>query len=51
MCVINKQFKLLEFVFIPFMLTCSKMRFISFLLLGLFACVMSIVVWLSGYPM
>ena len=34
MCVVNLQFELLEF-FIPFMLTCSMMRFISLLLLGL----------------
>ena len=35
MCVGNKQFELLGFVFIPFMLTCGIMRFISRLLLGL----------------
>ena len=35
MCVVNKQFELLEFVFIPFLLTCSMMRFLSVLLLGL----------------
>ena len=35
MCVVNKQFELLEFVLIPFMLTCSMMRFLSPLLLGL----------------
>ena len=29
MCVVNKQFELLQFVFIPFMLTCSMMRFLS----------------------
>ena len=31
----NKQFELIEFVLDPFMLTCSMMRFISLLLLGL----------------
>ena len=35
MCVVNKQFELLEFVLIPFMLNCSMMRFLSPLLLGL----------------
>ena len=34
MCVVNKQFELLEFL-IPFMLTCNMMRFLSLLLLGL----------------
>ena len=38
MCVVNKKFELLEFVLIPFMLTCSMMKFISFLLLGLCPC-------------
>ena len=33
MCVVNKQFELLEFVLIPFMLTCSMMRYLYFLLL------------------
>ena len=28
MCVVNKQFGLLEFVLIPSMLTCSMMRFL-----------------------
>ena len=37
-CVMNKQFELLEFVWIPFMLTCSMMRFLSLLLLGLCSC-------------
>ena len=32
MCVVNKQFELLEFLS-PFMLTCSMMRFLSLLLL------------------
>ena len=38
MYVVNKQFELLEFVLCPFMLTCSMMRFLSLLLLGLCAC-------------
>ena len=29
MCVVNKQFKFLEYVFIQFMLTSLMMRFIS----------------------
>ena len=29
MCVVNKRFELLELVFIPIMLTCSMMRFLS----------------------
>ena len=36
-CVVNKQFELLEFVS-EFMLTCSMMRFLSLLLLGLCVC-------------
>ena len=47
MCVVNKQFELLEFVLIPFMLICNIMRFISILLLGLCPCVVSVVMWLS----
>ena len=39
--IVNKQFELLEFVLVPFMLTCSMMRFISVLLLGLCPCVVS----------
>ena len=31
----------------PFLLTCSIMRFISLLLLGLCACVVCVVTWLS----
>ena len=38
MCVVNKQFELLEFVLSPFMLTCSMITFISLLLLGMCAC-------------
>ena len=56
MCVVYKQFELLEFVFDSVMLTCSMMRFLSLLLLGL--CVVSVVMWsslvclsLSWYPM
>ena len=36
--VVNNQFELLQFVLIPFILTCSKMRFLSLLLLGVCAC-------------
>ena len=43
----NKQFELLEFVFDPFMLTCSMMRFISLLLLGMCPCGVSVVRWSS----
>ena len=35
MCVVNKHFELLELFLSPFMLTCSMMRFLSLLLLGL----------------
>ena len=45
-CVVNKQFELLEFGLIPFMLTCS-MRYLSLLLLGLCASVVSVVIWSS----
>ena len=45
MCVVNKQFELLEFVFDSFMLTYNMMRFISLLLLGLCPCVVSVVMW------
>ena len=41
MCVVNKQFELLEFV--PFMLICSMMRFLSHLLLSMCACVVFVV--------
>ena len=47
MCIVNKKFELLEFVLIPFMLTCSMMRFLSLLLLGLCPSVVSVVMWLS----
>ena len=45
MCVVNKQFELIEFVFSPFMLTFSIMRFLSLLLLGLCSCVAFVVLW------
>ena len=46
MCVVNKQFELLEFFFITFLLTCSMMRFLSLLLLGLCPCVvLSVGMW------
>ena len=44
MCVVNKQFELLEFVLIPFMLTYCMMTFFSLLLLGLCPCVVSVVI-------
>ena len=47
MCVVNTQFELLEFILIPFMLTCSMMRFLTLLLLGLCPCVVSVVMWSS----
>ena len=45
MCGVNNQFELLEVFFSPFMLTCSMMRFISLLLLGLCVCVVLVVLW------
>ena len=55
MCVVNKQFGLLGLFLSPFMLTCSMMRFLSLLLLGMCACVVFVVldlyVRLSLYPM
>ena len=53
----NKQFELLEFVFDSvYVESCSMMRFLSLLLLGLCPCVVSMVVFglsvsLSWYPM
>ena len=44
MCVVNKQFELLEFVS-EFMLTCTIMRFFSLLLLGMCVCVVLVVLW------
>ena len=46
-CVVNKQFEVLDFFFIPFMLTYSMMRFLSLLLLGLCPYVVSVVMWSS----
>ena len=46
MCDVNKQFELLEFL-IPFILTCSIMRFLSLLLLGLCPYVVYVVMWSS----
>ena len=46
MCVVNKQFELLEFL-IPIMLACSMMIFISLLLLGMCSCVVSVFLWSS----
>ena len=46
MCVVNKQIEPLEF-FIRFMFTCSMMRFLSLLLLGMFLCVVTVVMWSS----
>ena len=47
MCVMNKQFELLEFVFDSVMLTRIMMRFLSLLLLGMCPCVVSVVMWSS----
>ena len=47
MCVVNKQFELLEFVSESVLLTCSMMRFLSLLLLGLCICVFGLFVRLS----
>ena len=44
MCVVNKKFELLEFVLILFMLTCSMMRVLSLLLLGMCLCDVSVVI-------
>ena len=49
--MVNKQFELLGFAFIPFILTCSMMRFLSLLLLGLCACVVSVVSMCSEVSM
>ena len=45
MCVVNKQFELLEFVSESVYVTCSMMRFLSLLLLGLCVCVVLVVLW------
>ena len=47
MCVVYKQFEILKFVLIPFMLTCSIIIFISRLLLGMCACVVCVDIWLT----
>ena len=44
MCVVNNQFKLFELVLIPCMLICKIIRFLSFILLVLCACMV------SGFP-
>ena len=45
MCVVDKQFELLDLVLSPFMLTCSIITFLSLLLLGLCVCVVLVVLW------
>ena len=47
MCVVNKQFELLKFVSSLLKLTCSMMRFLSLLLLGMCVCVVFVVLGLS----
>ena len=47
MCVVNKHLSSSSLFSIPFRLTSSMMRFITFLLLRLCVCVMSVVVWSS----
>ena len=47
MCVVNKQFQLLDLFMIPFMLTRGMMRFLSLLLLGMCPCVVYVVMWSS----
>ena len=48
MCVVNKQFELLKFfIYILLMLTYSMMRFLSLLLMGLYHCGVSLVMWSS----
>ena len=42
MRVVNKQFERLELFLSLIMLTCSMMRFISLLLLGMCACVVTV---------
>ena len=41
------MFSVLNVFLSPFMLTCCMMRFISLLVLGLCACVVFVVLWLS----
>ena len=45
MSVVNKQFSSSSLFLSPFMLTCSMMRFLSLLLLGLCVCVVLVVLW------
>ena len=45
MCVVNKQIGSSSLFLSPFMLTCSMMRFLSLLLLGLCVYVVFIVLW------
>ena len=47
MCVVNKQFKLLEFVCDFVYVDLQLMRFLSLLLVGLCPCVVSVVLWSS----
>ena len=47
MYVVDNQFGLLEFVLIPFMLTCNMMRFLSLLRLDMCPCVVPVVMWSS----
>ena len=47
MCVANNSLNSSSLSLIPFMLTCSIMRFLSLLLLVLCACVVSVVMWSS----
>ena len=45
MCVVNKQFELLEFVSESVYVDFIMMRFLSLLLLGLCVCVVLVVLW------
>ena len=47
MCVVNKNLSSSSLFLIPFMLTCSMMRFLSLLLLCLCPCIVSVVMWSS----
>ena len=47
MFVVNKQFELINFVLVPFMVTCNIFRFLLILLLCLCACVVCVVMWSS----
>ena len=48
MCVVNKQFELLGFVFDSIFVDCSMMRFLSLLLAGAGARVTAMLVWGPG---